>query len=122
MATRLTDQVHMRSGIADICNSGPRYAGAITAGKFLEMFVDGRPWAHLDIAGTDWLDEDSTMYLHKPYLPQRGPTGFGVRTLAGLALKVSRESSGSSKKMRELMGWAGAEPAVAKRKSPGKRG
>ncbi|MBI4866359.1 MAG: leucyl aminopeptidase [Candidatus Wallbacteria bacterium] len=115
-------QVHMRSSIADICNSGPRYAGAITAGKFLETFVDGRPWAHLDIAGTAWSDEDSTMYLHKPYLPQRGPTGFGVRTLAGLALKVSRESSGSSKKMRELMRWAGAAPVAAKRKVSSKRG
>ncbi|MBI4871355.1 MAG: leucyl aminopeptidase [Candidatus Riflebacteria bacterium] len=107
--------VHMRSTVADINNAGPRYAGTITAGKFLETFVDGRPWAHLDIAGTAWSDEDSSMYLHKPYLPKRGPTGFGVRTLAGLALKVAGESSGSSKKLRELMGYAPRKAASEKR-------
>lgn len=107
--------VHMRSGVADINNSGPRYAGTITAGKFLETFVDGRPWAHLDIAGTAWSDEDSSMYLHKPYLPKRGPTGFGVRTLAGLALKVAGGAIGSSKKLRELTGWKPAKAAVAKK-------
>lgn len=47
------------SPVADIRNSGGRPAGSITAGWFLKEFVaDEVPWAHLDIAGTAWLDED----------------------------------------------------------------
>ncbi|MBI3893279.1 MAG: leucyl aminopeptidase [Candidatus Wallbacteria bacterium] len=107
--------VHMRSSVADLTNSGPRHAGTITAGKFLETFVDGRPWAHLDIAGTAWSDEDSSMYLHKPYLPKRGPTGFGVRTLAGLAARVASASNGSSQKLRELTGYKPQRAVSAKR-------
>ena len=41
------------SEIADLKNMGDdANAGAITAALFLEEFVGGRPWAHLDIAGT----------------------------------------------------------------------
>jgi len=40
----------IKSKIADIKNIGGVEAGAITAGKFLEYFVD-YPWIHLDIAG-----------------------------------------------------------------------
>ncbi|NNF36483.1 MAG: leucyl aminopeptidase family protein [Saprospiraceae bacterium] len=45
---------HMKSDIADIKNlSAKPMAGAITAAKFLEAFVDKHPaWAHMDIAGT----------------------------------------------------------------------
>lgn len=43
--------------IADIKNVGEgRWGGAITAAKFLEEFVDGKPWAHLDIAGPAFYD------------------------------------------------------------------
>ena len=43
----------LNSEIADLKNMGDdANAGAITAGLFLEEFVGGRPWAHLDIAGT----------------------------------------------------------------------
>jgi leucyl aminopeptidase len=31
-------------------------AGAIMGGAFIEKFVEGTPWAHLDIAGTAYLD------------------------------------------------------------------
>jgi len=68
----------LKSDIADISNSGGRPAGAITAALFLKEFAGGLPWAHLDIAGTAWLEEV------KPYLP-RGATGVAVRTLAALA-------------------------------------
>ena len=47
------------------------------------------PWAHLDIAGTAWIEESSILYVHKPYLPQRGATGFGVRTLASLVSQMA---------------------------------
>lgn len=62
------------SEIADIKNTGGREGSAVTAGCFLQEFVGGFPWAHLDIAGTAWADEE------KGYQP-KGATGFGVRLL-----------------------------------------
>jgi leucyl aminopeptidase len=63
---------------ADLTNaSANRKAGTIYAGSFLEEFVDGRPWVHLDIAGTAW--DVGRDYVGK------GPTGFGVRLLVDLA-------------------------------------
>ncbi len=67
----------IRSEIADIKNVGDRYAGAITAAKFLQEFVEDTPWVHLDIAGMD-LDNDGRPFACK------GATGFGVRTLVQL--------------------------------------
>ncbi len=67
----------IRSEIADIKNVGDRTAGAITAGKFLQEFVEDTPWVHLDIAGMD-LDTDGRPFACK------GATGFGVRTLVQL--------------------------------------
>jgi leucyl aminopeptidase len=61
-----------KSDVADVKNSGGRAAGSITAAWFLREFVDGFPWAHLDIAGTAYTDTD------RPFLT-KGPTGFGVR-------------------------------------------
>jgi leucyl aminopeptidase len=67
---------------ADIVNTTPhRKAGAITAAHFLERFVDGRPWAHLDIAGAA---DDAG----RPYAP-KGGSGFGVRLLVELASRLS---------------------------------
>ena len=40
------------SQFADMKNTGTRNGGSITAAQFLQRFVDGTPWAHLDIAGT----------------------------------------------------------------------
>jgi leucyl aminopeptidase len=63
---------------ADLTNvSAQRKAGSIYAGSFLEEFVDGKPWAHLDIAGTAW-------DVGRPYVGS-GPTGFGVRLFVALA-------------------------------------
>jgi len=42
----------IESKFADIRNSVGRPAGSITAAQFLQRFVNGVPWAHLDIAGT----------------------------------------------------------------------
>ncbi|MBL8992326.1 MAG: leucyl aminopeptidase [Spirochaetia bacterium] len=64
----------IKSVIADLKNVGGRPAGSLTAGKFLERFVDGKPWIHLDIAGTAFLE------LPVHYLPREG-VGFGVRLL-----------------------------------------
>lgn len=64
----------IESKVADIRNSGARWAGAITAAKFLERFVDDTPWVHLDIAGPAYRTKAT------PYVP-RGGAGFGVRLL-----------------------------------------
>ena len=48
---------YLKSAFADLPNIGGRWGGAITAAKFLEEFVEEKPWVHLDIAGTAWLDE-----------------------------------------------------------------
>jgi leucyl aminopeptidase len=64
--------------VADLTNaSAKRKATTIYAGSFLEEFVDGRPWVHLDIAGTAW--DVGREYVGK------GPTGYGVRLLVDLA-------------------------------------
>ena len=64
----------LKSHIADMKNIGGRLGGSITAACFLERFVEGVPWAHLDIAGMAWSDKSS------PTVP-KGGTGFGVRLL-----------------------------------------
>ena len=66
-----------KGDVADLTNAASkRKAGTIYAGSFLEEFVDGKPWAHLDIAGTAW--DTGRAYVGK------GPTGFGVRLLVDL--------------------------------------
>lgn len=45
----------LKSDIADIKNIGGKEAGAITAAKFLEHFID-YPWVHMDIAGCAFLN------------------------------------------------------------------
>jgi leucyl aminopeptidase len=68
----------MDSDAADIKNiSGGREASSITAAQFLQRFVNGLPWAHLDIAGTTWSKKDA------PTIP-KGATAFGVRLLERL--------------------------------------
>lgn len=69
------------SKIADIRNIGGRPAGSITAALFLQRFVNGVPWAHMDIAPTAWTNEQRI-----PTVPE-GATGFGVRTLDALVAK-----------------------------------
>jgi len=62
----------------DLVNaSEKRKAGPIYAASFLEEFVDGVPWVHLDIAGTAW--DVGREYVGK------GATGYGVRLLVALA-------------------------------------
>jgi leucyl aminopeptidase len=71
----------IRSEVADIKNVGEgRWGGAITAAKFLEEFVAGKPWIHIDIAGPAFLEGA------KPWL-DAGGSGFGVRTLVEIAGK-----------------------------------
>lgn len=69
----------VKSEVADIKNSGGRFGSPSIGALFLSKFVDEARWAHLDIAGTAWVDVDQP-YLPKSYIP-RGPTGFGTRLL-----------------------------------------
>lgn len=69
------DQI--KSSFADLSNTGKRGAGTITAGLFLEEFVNETPWVHLDIAGTSYISSEMG------YLP-KGATGVPVGTLYNL--------------------------------------
>ena len=63
----------LKSSIADMKNLGGPMAGMITAGKFLEHFVQ-YPYIHLDIAGPAFLES-------KQDYKGQGGTGTGVRLL-----------------------------------------
>ncbi len=59
---------------ADMKNIGGRYGGSVTAAQFLQRFVKGRPWAHIDIAGV-------AMGAPASDINQSWGSGFGVRLL-----------------------------------------
>jgi len=70
------------SAVADLKNVGGRPAGAILGGWFLQEFVGETSWAHIDIAGTSWSEQN------EPYQIE-GATGAGVRTLLALAERMA---------------------------------
>ena len=77
MYAEYDDQI--RSEVADIKNVGDgRWGGAITAAKFLERFVGGIPWTHVDIAGPAFAEKS------RPWI-DGGATGAFVRPLVELA-------------------------------------
>ena len=64
----------LKSDVADMRNTGSRFAGASVAGRFLQNFTKSKNWVHLDIAGTAFID--------KPYRElNKGATGVLIRTL-----------------------------------------
>jgi leucyl aminopeptidase len=69
---------YIKSGIADIVNSGGRWGGAISAAMFLKEFAEDTPWIHLDIAGTAWTEDQ------KPWIA-KGPSGIALRSLVEFA-------------------------------------
>ncbi len=65
------------SPVADLSNSAKkRQAGAVYAARFLRDFTEGRPWCHVDVAGTAMQGDHAS--------------GFGVRLAADVAQRVSR--------------------------------
>ncbi|HEX8073577.1 MAG TPA: leucyl aminopeptidase [Thermoleophilaceae bacterium] len=71
---------------ADLTNvSESRKAMSSYAAEFLSQFVDGKPWVHIDIAGTAWGGT-------RPYVG-KGASGYGVRTLVELAERSAAEGS-----------------------------
>jgi leucyl aminopeptidase len=79
----LPDQITERvraSKIADLLqHDWIRWGGGLYAGAFLQEFTDGRPWAHLDIAGPSF--HQGSPYGHVT----AGGTGFAVTTLVEYA-------------------------------------
>jgi leucyl aminopeptidase len=73
----------IRSEWADMKNSGGRWGGAITAAVFLKEFVDCPSWAHLDIAGTAYAEQETPREV-------RGATGAGVRVTVAFLESLSR--------------------------------
>ena len=67
-------RAQLDSDVADMKNIGSEWGGAIAAGLFLQEFVGGVPWAHLDIAGPMKVDRDDGWR-------SKGATAFGVRTI-----------------------------------------
>ncbi|KAK7291954.1 hypothetical protein RIF29_07526 [Crotalaria pallida] len=66
----------MKSGVADMLNTGGRQGGAIGAALFLKQFVDEKvQWLHIDMAGPVWNEK------------KRSATGFGIATLVEWVLK-----------------------------------
>jgi leucyl aminopeptidase len=78
----------IRSGIADMKNTGGRWGGAISAAMFLKEFVDETPWIHLDIAGVAWMEEN------KSWIAQ-GPSGIAVRSLVEFVKDVAQNGTAS---------------------------
>jgi len=78
----------LKSEVADICNiSNSRYGGAITAGQFLEEFIDEHHkdrWSHIDIAGPAFVEHT---WGENPY----GGSGAGVRMTIRVLEKLSRK-------------------------------
>lgn len=68
----------IKGDVGDIKNTGGRWGGAITAAKFLQRFVGGKPWVHLDIAGPAYASSN------KPHR-EGGGTGCFVKTLVEVA-------------------------------------
>jgi leucyl aminopeptidase len=75
----------LESSLADLRNtSGRSFGYPIFAAAFLERFVDGLPWAHLDIHSTAYLDDERDEFT-------RGATGAGVRLLVELASRLESD-------------------------------
>jgi len=72
----------IKSDVADIKNVGGATGGAITAGKFLEHFIE-YPWMHFDIAGV------SLSSAKKGYIPSGG-TAYGLRMVMDYLLHYGK--------------------------------
>jgi leucyl aminopeptidase len=75
----------LKSNVADFSNIGGPFGGAIVAAIYLNEFVDGIPWGHLDIAGTMESESDDLWR-------SAGSTGVGARLLAEFASAFEKPS------------------------------
>lgn len=65
----------IKSKIADLKNADYGYASSIKAALFLNEFVEKKPFAHIDIAGSAFLSKENEYYRVS------GATGVGVRLI-----------------------------------------
>jgi leucyl aminopeptidase len=79
----------LKSPVADFKNVGGKWAGAITAAKFLEQFVAATPWVHLDIAGPSWSDNENNVR-------DAGGTGCFVRSLVAYLERAAFRAQATS--------------------------
>src|SRR5215218_2649702 len=78
------------SGVADLRNTaGKSFGFPIVAATFLQQFAGVGPWAHVDMLGTAFLDEDRGDAFG------RGATGYGVRMLVELAARHAGQEVGA---------------------------
>ncbi|OUN20462.1 hypothetical protein B5G34_14860 [Flavonifractor sp. An82] len=75
----------IESPLADLSNTSSDGCGTITAGLFIGAFAEDKPWIHIDIAGTAWVDSPRFEYQTK------GATGAGVTTLYELCKGCAQE-------------------------------
>ncbi|MFY9781512.1 MAG: leucyl aminopeptidase [Candidatus Baltobacteraceae bacterium] len=80
----------VKSEIADLRNSAGRAASSLTAAAFLKAFVGDTPWIHLDIAGTAYLDGESSFSA-------KGPTGVPIRAFVALAEDFGKSAARAEK-------------------------
>jgi len=73
----------IRSKISDLKNAGYGSASSIKAGLFLNEFSGKVPFAHIDIAGTAFIEKESE------YHSVSGATGFGIRLLYNFLKSIS---------------------------------
>jgi leucyl aminopeptidase len=73
------------SDVADVKNTGGRFAGSITAALFLAEFSEKTPWVHLDIAGTARMESTRGYSI-------KGSSGVPVRTLVQFVMNSARNS------------------------------
>jgi leucyl aminopeptidase len=79
------------STVADLRNTaGKTFGFPIVAATFLQQFAGEGPWAHVDMLGTAFLDEDRGDAFG------RGATGYGVRMLVELAARLSGAASSTA--------------------------
>jgi leucyl aminopeptidase len=79
----------VKSEIADLRNSTGRAGGSLTASAFLQNFVGTTPWIHLDIAGTAYLDGETSFRA-------KGPTGVPVRAFVAFVEELARTKTHAS--------------------------
>jgi leucyl aminopeptidase len=72
------------STFADVKNLGPEAGGGCTAANFLQRFVNGKSWAHLDIAGP-------AQNMPESAINTSWGTGWGVRLLDRLARDIETD-------------------------------
>jgi leucyl aminopeptidase len=83
---------HLKSDIADIRQVAPdeESADAVHAAQFMQGFVAGTPWAHLDIAGVEWLRGEG----------RHGASGFAIRLLTGWLAGSARPGKSTARNGR----------------------